>query len=76
MSDLREQGYELWGLREDVHIFLLDGFGDCGFGLVVEGSVFGSEMLAGDSLQWTAGCFFGVRRHCGKLSMGASHSQL
>ena len=35
MANLREQGYELRGLREDVHILLLDGFGDGCFGLVV-----------------------------------------
>ena len=74
MANLREQGDELGGLREDVDVFLLHGFGDGGFGLVVEGSVFGAEVLAGDSLEWAAFCFFGGCGHCGGMwMMGSRH---
>ena len=35
IADLREQGYELRRLREDVHIILSDRFGDCCFRLLL-----------------------------------------
>ena len=54
LADVREQGYELGRLREDVHILLLHGFRDGRCWLFIQRAVFGSEVLAGDSLQRAA----------------------